>query len=268
MLIGTTDHPPSREEAEAFLHRWVVGLRPRLDWFARELRAQGGPDPVLTTDGLRPLLEFVVGHVGDEREVDPVPEWFGAPHRRYGWTGYGAALVEGLVAFVDRLYQEHGSGVHWVVDEDPRSGYFRQPIPERRAVPPAWTQVIGTVGSVQRGRADLDALRKAVEYTLEHLDRLDREGGGSPGPGVRVEVTPLDLADWNHQVAIDEEVVDELEPEVYADLEDRLAAIPGVRSAMFEDREVCLINADSDLGRAALQERVQAVLEDAAGRAR
>ena len=268
MLIGTMDEPPSRQEAEAFLGRWVAGLGPRLDWFAEELRARGGPDLAPSTNLLRPLLEFVVGHVGEEREVDPVPEWFGDPHRRYGWTGYGAALVEGLIAFVDHLYQRHEGGVAWVVDNDSRSGHFRQPVPERLGLAPAWTQVIGSVGSVQSGLHGLDRLQNVVENTLGFLDQLDRaEAAGSEPPGVRVEVTPVDLAEWNYQVSIDEEVVADLEPEVYADLEDRLAGIPGVRAAMFEDREVCLLNAEPHVKQEALQAGVQEVVQEAAGRA-
>ena len=267
MLIGTMDQPPSRHEAEAFLARWVAGLEPRLDWFGHELRAHGGPHLALSTDLLRPLLEFVVEHVGDEREIDLVPEWFGDPHRRYGWTGYGSALVEGLIAFVDQLYQRHEGGVAWVVDNDSRSAHFRQPVPQGEELPPAWTQVIGSVGSVQRGLHELDRLQTVVEYSLGFLDQFDRRDvAGSEPPSGRVVVTPVDLAEWNYQVSIDEEVIAELEPAVYADLEDRLASISGVRSAMFEDREVCLLDAEPHMEQGILRAKVQEILDEA-GRA-
>lgn len=265
MLIGTMDEPPSREQAEEFVGRWASGLAPRLDWLARELGARGGPELASRTEQLRPLLEFVVGHIGDERHVEPVPEWVREVHRRNGWTSYGAALVEGLMAFVDQIYQRHLGGVPWVLDDDPRSAYFRQPVPERRDIPPAWTQVIGAVSGVQRGRVGTERLRNVVENTLSRLDRLEQEEPGGRQPAVRVAVTPAGLSEWNYQVSIDEELVEGLTPEVYADLEDRLAAIPGVRSAMFEDREVCLLDAEADLDRGALQARVLAVVEDAAG---
>jgi hypothetical protein len=82
---------------------------------------------------------------------------------------------------------------------------------------------------------------------------------------VRFEVTEVHFADWNFQVSIDEEVIADLEPAVYADLEDRLAGISSVRAAMFEDREVCLLNAEPHVNQEALQSRVQEILEEAAG---
>lgn len=262
------DQPPSRQEAQAFLDRWVAGLGPRLDWFGQELKVRGGPVLAPSTDLLRPLLEFVVAHVVEDRPVDPVPEWFGDAHRHHHWTGYGAALVEGLIAFVDHLYQRHLAGVAWEVDNDSRSAHFRQPVPHRREVPPAWTQVMGSVGSVQRGLHGLDRLQNVVTHTLDRLEQLDPTEAAGPEPsGVWFEVAPVNLADWNYQVSIDEEVLADLDPATYADLEERFASIRGVRAALFEDREVCLLDAPPPLDLQALRPRVQEVLEEAAGRA-
>jgi hypothetical protein len=260
MLIGTVDEPPTREAAEAFLLRWTSGLPVRLAWFEREVARLGGPASTYESDLCVPLLALVVEHIGDDGGVDLVPEWYRDVHRRHGWSPYGAGLVEGLMAFVTEVYRRQGVRTHWVLDTDPRDAHYLQPVFEGHPVPPPWTQVIGAVSGIQRGKHGVDRLRQVVEHSLRHW----RERHGEyvdPGP----EVVPVDLAGWDYQVSLPDEVVDGLAPEVYAALEDRLGAIPGVEAALFEDREVCLLRTRPGTTRSALRAAVESVLTAASG---
>ena len=261
MLIGTVDEPPTREAAEAFLLRWTSGLPTRLDWFAREVTRLGGPDLTYETDQCVPLLALVVEHIGDDGAVDPA-EWYRDVHRRHGWSPYGAGLVEGLMAFVAEVYRGQGVRTHWVLDTDPRDAHYLQPVFEGDPVPPPWTQVIGVVSGVQRGKDDVGRLRQVVEYSLRHWRRQHGEpAAAAPGP----EVVPVDLAEWDYQVSLPDEVVDGLAPGVYATLEDRLGGIPGVEAALFEDREVCLLRTRPGMTQSALRAAVEAVVRAASG---
>ena len=146
MLIGTQDTPPTRAEAEAFLERWTGALAPRPTWFEAEVFAAGGPETDRSTASLEPLLRFVVDRIASPSPVDPVPEWYGDVHWRYGRSAYGAGLVEGLMAYVARIYRRvAGGAADWVLNTDPKHAHFHQPVMRDRALAPAWAQVTGAV---------------------------------------------------------------------------------------------------------------------------
>src|SRR5687768_10175297 len=96
MLIGA---PASPERAADFCTRWPGLLRDRLAWFAGEVPAE--PPEV---EALDPLVVTVLDRIGLERAVEPVPEWYDASLATVGWSAYGAALAEGLTAFVGEVY--------------------------------------------------------------------------------------------------------------------------------------------------------------------
>ncbi len=94
MLTGS---PGSPERARDFCARWPAMLQDRLAWFAGELEV--GEPSVEALDG---LVVAVVARIGEDRPVDPVPEWYDASLAAVGWSAYGAALAEGLMAYVVR----------------------------------------------------------------------------------------------------------------------------------------------------------------------
>ena len=61
---------------------------------------------------------------------------------------------------------------------------------------------------------------------------------------VTVEVTPLTGGPWDVQVSLPEEVEDLLGADAYASLEERFAAVPGVRRVVFEDRDLLVLSTD------------------------
>ena len=265
MLIGTQNDPPTRADAEAFLARWTNALAPRLAWFQAEVSVAGGPETDRTTSSLEPLLRFVADRSGSPAPVDPVPEWYGDVHRRYGWSAYGAGLVEGLMAYVARIYRGvAGDAADWRLNTDPKHAHFHQPVMRDPAIAPAWAQVTGAVAGLRRG-GDPSGLRTAVESVLRGWTPTP---GVEPEPDLRVGLGPAGHPDWDLAVSLPEDLADTLGQERYATLEDRFAAVTGVTAAMFEDRELCLLRTAPGVDGGALGARLQAVVDDLAGAAR
>lgn len=259
MLIGTQDSPPTRAEAEQFLSRWAGALGPRLTWFEGELSAAGGPEPDGSVASLEPLLRFVADRVDRQHPADPVPEWYGEVHRRYGWSPYGAALVEGLMGYVARLYRDAaGDAADWVLNTDPEHAHFHQPVMRDGTIAPAWAQVTGAVAQAQRGGSPA-RLRASVESVLS-----GRPPRSAPPPetDLRVDVGPSGHPEWDLAVSLPEDLEATLGAERYATLEDRFADVAGVAAAMFEDRELCLLRTERGVGAAVLEARLQAVVDE------
>lgn len=86
--------------------------------------------------------------------------------------------------------------------------------------------------------------------------RVDFPGSSHPGDAVRadaptavaalvtVDVTPLTGGPWDVQVSLPEEAEDLLGADAYASLEERFAAVPGVRRVVFEDRDLLVLSTD------------------------
>ncbi len=265
MLIGTQDEPPTRAEAEAFLERWVAGLEPRLAWFEAEVAAEGGPALDHTTASLEPLAELVVERIGSPTPVDPVPIWYREVHQSYGWSPYGAALAEGLMAYVAQIYRNvAGAGADWVLNTDQQHADYHQPVMRDPRIAPSWTQVRGSTAMRQRGRPP-GGLRRAVESVLSTWTPSE----GDPGADLRVEVVASNHPEFDLQVSLPEDLADTLGEEQFASLEERFAEVPGVVSALFEDRELCLLQTVPGVGadtvRACLQSVVDALATPRAG---
>ena len=244
MLIGD---PASPERARDFCTRWPGLLRDRLAWFVDEVGA-GAPGP----DALDGLVVTVVDRIGEQRTVDPVPEWYDASLASAGWSAYGAALAEGLMAYVGEVYAMRlGRPLPWVLDEDPKSAYHLKPVVDVEGIAPPWRQVIGTVRQVQSG-TDPARLRSVVEHSLAQLP-----ASGSTLPEQEadlVEVTAVDGGRW--QVSFPEDIDARLGLAAYADLEDALARVDGVTGAVMEDRDRALLSTGEGVDRADLERRL------------
>lgn len=261
MLIGTQDSPPTRAEAEQFLRCWTEALGPRLAWFEREASAADVSGPDGSVASLEPLLRFVVDRIDHLHPVDPVPEWYGEVHRRYEWSPYGAALVEGLMAYVARIYRDAaGDAADWVLNTDPEHAHFHQPVMRDGSIAPAWAQVTGAVAQLQRGGSPA-RLRAMVESVLS-----GRPAGPTPPPetDLRVDVGPSGHPEWDLAVSLPEDLEASLGTERYATLEERFGGVAGVTGAMFEDRDLCLLRTERGVDVDLLAARLQAVVDDLA----
>ena len=244
MLIGD---PASPERARDFVARWPGLLRDRLAWFVAEVGA-GAPGP----EALDGLVVPVVDRIGEERVVEPVPEWYDASLASAGWSAYGAALAEGLTAFVAEVYAARlGRPLPWVLDEDPKSAYHLKPVVAVEGIAPPWRQVIGTVRQVQSG-TDPGRLRSVVEHSLAQLP--DSRSARPEQEVDLVEVTAVDRGRW--QVSFPEDIDARLGRAAYADLEGALAGVDGVTAAVMEDRDRALLSTGEGIDRADLESRL------------
>ena len=244
MLIGD---PVPPERAADFCARWPGLLRDRLAWFTGEVGA-GAPD----LEALDPLVVTVLDRIGLERTVEPVPEWYDASLAAVGWSAYGAALAEGLMAFVGALYAERlGRPLPWVLDHDPTSAYHLKPVVDVEGIAPPWRQVTGALRQAQSG-VDPGRLRRVVEHTLAQLP----DGAiahPEPDEGI-AEVSAIGGGRW--QVSFPEDIDARLGPAAYAALEDSLARVAGVTHALMEDSDRAILTTAGGVAAADLERRV------------
>lgn len=165
------------------------------------------------------------------------------------------------MAYVADIYRVRTGRAQWVLDEDSKNVYFRQPIFRWGVLPPTWLQVLNAIGQVRRGGPS-DSLRSAVELVLADAERSQAPGAVPSGPEpegeLEVEVTPSSHPDFTFEVGFSDDIEDRLGSERYADLEDDIASLPDVQAAMFEDRELCLVRTTAD--GSTLRRRVRGLL--------
>lgn len=250
MLTGSVASP---ERARDFCARWPGLLRDRRAWFAGELEV-GEP----TLEALDGLVVAVVDRIGVDRQVEPVPEWYDESLAQAGWSPYGAALAEGLMAHVEEVVAARlGRPLPWVLDEDPASAYHLKPVVDVPGIAPPWRQVMGTLRLVQSG-GDPARLRSVVEHGLAQLPegaaRLDGATPSDPEDAALVEVTDLGRRRW--QVSFPEDIDARLGPAAYASFEARLATLDGVTGALMEDRDRALLTTRRGVDATQLEEQL------------
>ncbi|HEX2046589.1 MAG TPA: hypothetical protein VHF27_02425 [Acidimicrobiales bacterium] len=259
-LIGSLREPPSRTEAEAFLARFVASLEARRPWFEAEVTAAGGPALNGTTASLDALGDFVAAHVTQDRPAEP-PEWFGDVHRREGWTAYGAALAEGLMAYLTDIYRAR-TGASWELDTDRKSAYYHQPVLSIRALGPPWRQVEGSIANANAGGGGTH-LTRAAETCLAAVARTVDDDS----PRLEITVDRIRHPDWDMEAFLSEEAEDVLGTERFLGLVHRFQALEGIKDAVHEDREVFLLRTARGTDPRALGRKLQAILDEAVAEA-
>ena len=248
--------PASREVALPMAHAYVERLSWRWSWLRDRVADADGPPVDRSVESLDALASFVAARAHDPGPVTAEPYWFEAPEHRPDWTEVGAEWVEGLAAAVAEVIIG-ATGAQWVFDSDPRFVTGHQPVlqgivntPQRLA-----SLAVADVLSGRTGRP-LSALvakmidqyapagRLAGEPTLGDAAVVRAEAPTSANAPVTVEVTALTGGTWDVQVSLPEEVEDLLGAEAHASLEERFAAVPGVRAVVFEDRDVAVLATD------------------------
>ncbi len=255
-LYGTLTEPPSAEDARALFAAFTARLDRRLAWFRDEVAAAGGPATDGSPASLDPLLDHVVGRVHEAGPEPEPPDWFVPRRAELGWTDRGAALVEGLAAYVAAL-MTGTTGAGWELDEDPRSAFARQPVLTNRMAPP-WHLVIQ---AVRRVAAD-PAAKKLERAVRANLAAAPREQPPARDEPLDVEVTAVSHPEWDLQASIPEWAEDALGRAVFDSLVERFRAVDGVRDALHEDREVFLLRT-AGVTPETLRARLQSVLDAA-----
>lgn len=248
--------PAPREVALPMARDYVAQLVWRLPWFRERVAAAGGPPADGTVASLDALAAFVAARVHDPSPVTADPFWFEPPGQRPDWTETGAEWVEGLAAAVAEVITA-ATGARWVFDTDPRFVTGHQPVlqgivntPHRLAALAVTDVLTGRTGRplaalVPKMIDQYDpTLRLAAAPGLGEDDAVRADAPTAASAPVTVEVTPLTGGPWDVQVSLPEEVEALLGADAYASLEERFAAVPGVRRVVFEDRDVAVLSTE------------------------
>lgn len=249
--------PTPREVALPMARAYVAQLTWRLPWFRDRVAAAGGPPVDGTVESLDALAAFVAARAHDPGPVKAEPFWFDAPVHRPDWSEAGAEWVEGLAAAVAEVITR-ATGARWVFDTDPRYATGHQPVlqgvvntPERLASLAVLDALSGRTGRSLSSLVTRMIDQYAPAGRLAGAPRLGQDDDAVPADAptpsaapVTVEVTRLTGGAWDLQVSLPEEVEDLLGAESYARLEERFAAVPGVRAVVFEDRDLAVLATD------------------------
>lgn len=248
--------PAPREVALPMARDYVEQLIWRLPWFRDRVAAAWGPPADGTVESLDALAAFVAARAHDPSPVTADPFWFEPPGQRPDWTEAGAEWVEGLAAAVAEVITA-ATGARWVFDTDPRFVTGHQPVlqgivntPHRLA-----SLAVADVLSGRTGRPLSALVPKMIDQYdptlllarapgLGENDAVRADAPTAVAAPVTVEVTPLTGGPWDVQVSLPEEVEDLLGADAYASLEERFAAVPGVRRVVFEDRDLAVLSTD------------------------
>ena len=247
MLLTTEDRQrTTAEQAERFAQEWTAALPARLHWLRSVVPQALAPAGLTELDG---LAEHVAAQRTAPGPADP-PAWW-SPDHEDRFSAHGAALADGLMAAVDDLVRAR-RGLTWRVDDDVRSAYYRRPVLPPLPTPP-WTMVL--TGLARAGLGRPPGLRGFVEHSLEVAGAAAARPAGEP-EAVFAEVSDAGSGPWQFRVGLSEGASESLPPQVYADFEDLLRAVPGVVDAAGEDREEFLVRTDGRLRAQALEDAV------------
>ncbi len=197
-------------------------------------------------------------HANVRRDVPgvPAPQWYDGEIRQLGWTPYGAALADGLIAVVGDVVT-HRTGTTWDIEQgDPGVVGYRQPTLKDYPVPP-WQQVLVQLHRMDRGQGPI-GLTNTVEHSLRDLPAR-RDPGGEPVEG---EVLPSSHPAWDFELHLSEEAAHGLTEEQQEVLGARLLGLPGVAEIVGEDRELILLRTERGVSADALQREVDRILAD------
>ncbi|QNN52924.1 hypothetical protein [Nocardioides mesophilus] len=248
--------PVPRDIALPLARAYVAQLDWRLPWFRDRVAAAGGPPVDGSVESLDALASFAAARAHDPGPVTAEPFWFEPPGHRPDWTEAGAEWVEGLAAVVAEVITA-ATGARWVFDSDPRYVTGHQPVLQGVVNTPQRLASLAVADSLsgRTGRPLSTLVPKMIDQyarggrladapDLGEADGPRAAAAPPPAGPVTVEVTPLTGGPWDVQVSLPEEVEDLLGAAAYASLEERFAAVPGVRAVVFEDRDVAVLATD------------------------
>lgn len=264
-MVIALGHEPTREEGAAFLSGWDDLASRRRRWLSLEI---GEPWLDGSARSLDPALAWLADQVGTPGVTEEVPTWYGPDFAALGWTPYGAALVEALVAYLDGIYRDRlGDAAVWVLETDTQSPDLHRPVPRDRRVPPSWRQVPMALRRLRLHGGPAGPLRIMAEEVLAQVGGAsgsDEEGAGAATQREPwVGVAPTGRGQWQASFPDD---IDRRLGAAYPDLEDVLASVEGVTGAVMEDRDSALVTTRRGVDGADLQRRLTAAVAALAAR--
>ena len=244
---------PSREQAADFCVRWPDLLQERLEWFALEAGLDG-PD----LGRLDEVVRFVAAHLTDERPAVVAPEGYDPSRSELGWTDYGAALAEGLIAHVCAVYSfSLDAPLDWSVREHPGHPDHLRPYVRVPDLGAPWLVVLQTLRGVRDGTSNPIALRISVLNALSQVGAQEEARRRRAAASARIEATPIGRRQWH--VRIPQDIEDQL-GERYAELEQIIVRLDGVKRALMENRDLVLVTTARGVEGHVLESRINQAL--------
>ncbi len=254
----------SRAEAKAHFDRYVATEQERLEAFRDLVERLGGPkrpELDLSRDSMRPLGAWVLGAVADGPRDGEVPLWAQSmPPYQLTWSGDGIRLMDGLATYFAAAVHRRHPGLTWTMSTKSFDVDYQTP-------------TLGNLMPVRPMLVGLDRGRSAEPPDGDWLVRIfdpwdqafERGPSADDKPAIDdVDVNPTDMPGFDVEIWISEAVEALIGADAFAALQPTLAAIPGVKELVWEDRELLYAKLERGASLPELRDRITAVLRDAA----
>jgi hypothetical protein len=253
----------SRAEAKAHFDRYVATEGQRLESFRYLVERLGGPSRAeldLSRDSLRPLGSWMLDATVDGPRDGDIPFW-AQPMPAYQLTlsGDSIRLVDGVATYFAAALHRRHPALQWAlttmkIDVDYHA-------PTLGGLMPVRPMRVG----LDRGRSaeppDGDWLLRLFDVWDGSLASAGEAGDDDEMPAVDdVEVERTDMPGFDVEIWIPESVEALIGSEAFDALETRLAALPGIRKLVWEDRELLYAKLDRGTRIPELRDRIKAML--------
>ena len=254
----------SRKEARAYFEHYVETERERLDAFRDLVARLGGPSRGaldLSRDSLQPLGRWMLDAVVDGPRDGEVPLWAQTmPEYQLGRSGDSIRLIDGLATyFAAALHQRHPA---WRWEMSTIKLDIDYQVPVLGVLSPVRVMLVG----LERGRSadppDGDWILERFDVWDQSVDAVSTTDADARLAVDDVEVVRTEMPGFDVEIWIPEHVEQLIGPEAFEALEQRFATIPGVRTLMWEDRELLYAKLERGTRVAELRDRIKAILRE------
>ena len=252
----------SRKEARAHFERHVETEGERLDAFRDLVERLGGPSRGaldLSRESLQPLGRWMLDAVVDGPRDGDLPLWAG-PMRQLSLSGDSLRLMDGLATyFAAALHRRHPT---WQWEMSTIKLDIDYQVPVLGVLSPVRVMLVG----LERGRSadppDGDWILERFDVWDQSFDAAPTTDADAPLSVDDVEVARTEMPGYDVEIWIPEYVEQLIGSEAFEALEQRFAAIPGVRTLMWEDRELLYAKLERGTRVAELQDRIKTILRE------
>jgi hypothetical protein len=216
----------------------------------------GGPTPRLGRDSLAALGAWMIDALSEGEPSGPEPFW--ASQWRT-WSGPEGRLdtstmwlIDGLAAHLIRGYRTLWPDLEWELDTAKSSVHYQEPVFGHHSIPGQARNVIRAaraeppdldwLGAVWDRQVETAATYRAKQEDAAAVGAASADEDDGPLPYGEISVEPLDepMEDLGVDLGlwIPEGTEWAIGEAAFEDLDQRIAALPGVRKVVWEDREV------------------------------
>ena len=252
----------SRKEARAYFERHVETEGERLGAFRDLVERLGGPTRGaldLSRESLQPLGRWMLGAVVDGPRDGDLPLWAG-PMRQLSFSGDSLRLIDGLATyFAAALHRRHPT---WQWEMSTMKLDVDYQVPVLGVLSPVRIMLVG----LERGRSadppDGEWILERFDVWDQSLDAAPTTDADTPLPVDDIEVARTEMPGYDVEIWIPEYVEQLMGSEAFEGLQARFAGIPGVRTLIWEDRELMYAKLERGTRVAELRDRIKAILRE------